>query len=195
MERQEGISLNEIRNDHKQRYLLANELIKRKKFQHITDIACGVGYGSFIMSKLKVNSIDAIEINEDAILKAKKYFHSDKINYIHSDIFKHNFQKTDLVVCYEFLEHTHRHEELFEIISNITDTMLLSSPNENIRPYLREPVNPFHVKHWKPDELEKMLRKYGFLVKNWFSQLKSSSPLSHGPNGKFMIAYCKKINF
>ena len=55
MERQEGISLNEIRNDHKQRYLLANELIKRKKFQHITDIACGVGYGSFIMSKLKVN--------------------------------------------------------------------------------------------------------------------------------------------
>ena len=194
MERQEGISIEEIRDDHKLRYILANELIKRKNFKHVTDIACGVGYGSYLMSKSNIQKINAIEINKEAILKAKKYFYSDKINFINKDIFKHKFEKTDLVVCYEFLEHTHRHENLFEIISNITDTMLLSSPNENVRPHLRQPVNPFHVKHWRPDELEFELRKYGFFVQNWFCQLKSSSPITQGSNGKFMIAYCRKLS-
>ncbi|MDA8669275.1 class I SAM-dependent methyltransferase [Alphaproteobacteria bacterium] len=178
MERQEGTSLNDIRYDHKQRYLLALELIKKNNFKHITDIACGVGYGSFIMSHIKTIEIDAIEINKDAINKAKKFFNNERIN---------------LVVCFEFLEHTYKHEDLFKIISNITDTLLISSPNENVRPRLQEPINPFHVKHWKPEELETKLKEYNFIVKNWFCQKNSASPMRYGFNGKFMIAHCEKI--
>lgn len=193
MERQEGTSLNDIRYDHKQRYLLALELIKKNNFKHITDIACGVGYGSFIMSHIKTVEIDAIEINKDAINKAKKFFNNERINFMNQDVFSYKYKKTDLVVCFEFLEHTHKHEDLFKIISNITDTLLISSPNENVRPRLQEPTNPFHVKHWKPEELEAKLKEYNFIVKNWFCQNTSASPMRYGFNGKFMIAYCEKI--
>jgi len=193
MERQEGTSLNDIRYDHKQRYLLALELIKKNNFKHITDIACGVGYGSFIMSHIKTVEIDAIEINKDAINKVKKFFNNERINFVNQDVFSYKYKKTDLVVCFEFLEHTHKHEDLFKIISNITDTLLISSPNENVRPRLQEPTNPFHVKHWKPEELEAKLKEYNFIVKNWFCQNTSASPMRYGFNGKFMIAYCEKI--
>jgi len=193
MERQEGTSLNDIRYDHKQRYLLALELIKKNNFKHITDIACGVGYGSFIMSHIKTVEIDAIEINKDAINKAKKFFNNERINFVNQDVFSYKYKKTDLVVCFEFLEHTHKHEDLLKIISNITDTLLISSPNENVRPRLQEPTNPFHVKHWKPEELEAKLKEYNFIVKNWFCQNTSASPMRYGFNGKFMIAYCEKI--
>lgn len=193
MERQEGTSLNDIRYDHKQRYLLALEYIKKKNLRHITDIACGVGYGSFIMSHIKTVEIDAIEINKKAINKAKKFFYNDRINFINQDVFTFKYRKTDLVVCFEFLEHTHKHEDLFKIISSISDRLLISSPNENIRPRLREPTNPFHVKHWRPEELENKLKEYNFIVKNWFCQKNGKSPIRLGTNGKFMISYCEKF--
>ena len=70
--------------------------------------------------------IDAIEINKKIINKLKKFFYNDRINFINQDVFTFKYRKTDLVVCFEFLEHTHKHEDLFKIISSISDSFLLA---------------------------------------------------------------------
>ena len=52
-----------------------------------------------------------------------------------------------------------------------------------------EPVNPFHVRHYTPDEFEELLAVGGFRVKAKFNQIGGHDPqLRPGWDGKFMIA-------
>jgi len=193
VERQEGINFKEIRKDHLNRYYLAAEIIKHLKIKNVTDIASGVGYGSKILSSVS-SEVTSIERNKEAIIKAKKNFNSEKIKYINKDVFDYEFEKTDFVVCFEFLEHTEFHNKLFNIFKCITDKLIISTPNELERPYLMQPVNPFHIKHWEPEELEIKLKEYNFAIKKWFCQKIGNPNIYNGSSGKFMIAYCEKFD-
>ena len=194
MERQEGTTLLEIRKDHIERYLLAKKIVQQNSLNNtILDVASGVGYGSFILAET-AKKIISIEINKDAHEKAKKNFSRDNIDYINLDIFKYDFPKCDLIVCFEFLEHIVLSERLIQKISQSSDKLLISTPNELVRPYKQHPINPFHIRHWSPEELEILLLNNSFLVKNWFSQGSGKQyQITNGNHGKFIIAYCEKI--
>ncbi len=58
-----------------------------------------------------------------------------------------------------------------------------------------EPVNPFHVRHYTPDEFENLLVAGGYAVKGKFHQRGGQDPKLHpGWDGKFMIAVAVKPN-
>ena len=194
MERQEGITLSEIRKDHLVRYNLAKKIIiKKLSNKKIIDVASSVGYGSYIMSEVS-DKVISIEINKTAHDKAKKYFAKENIEYVNSDVFDYSFSKSDMIVCFEFLEHIKESKKLIKTISLSTNKLLISTPNELIRPYKQHPINPFHYRHWSPNELEELLDENSFKVIQWFCQKSGKYyDIKYGTNGKFIIAYCEKI--
>ena len=170
MERQEGINLSAIRKDHLLRYNLAKQIIIRKlSNKKIIDVASGVGYGSYIMSEV-ADKVISIEINKTAHDKAKKYFAKKNIEYVNADVFDYSFSKSDMIVCFEFLEHIKESKKLIKKISFSTNKLLISTPNELVRPYKQHTINPFHYRHWSPLELEELLNENGFKVIQWFCQ-------------------------
>ena len=193
MERQEGTKFQDIRNDHLNRYYLAAEIIQRLKLEKVTDIASGVGYGSKILSTV-CKKVVSIERDKASFDKGIKYYNSKNINFVNCDVFDYEYEKTDMIVCFEFLEHTKYHNKLFKIFKKISKRLIISTPNENIRPYLMEPVNPFHIRHWKPDELKIKLEECGFELKKWFCQKMGKPEIYNGYSGKFMIAYCERLD-
>lgn len=192
MERQEGINLSAIRKDHLLRYNLAKQIIIRKlSNKKIIDVASGVGYGSYIMSEV-ADKVISIEINKTAHDKAKKYFAKKNIEYVNADVFDYSFSKSDMIVCFEFLEHIKESKKLIKKISFSTNKLLISTPNELVRPYKQHPINPFHYRHWSPLELEELLNENGFKVIQWFCQKSGKNyDIKNGTNGKFIIAYCE----
>ena len=193
MERQEGITLSAIRKDHLVRYNLAKQIIiKKLSNKKIIDVASGVGYGSYIMSEVS-DKVISIEINKTAHDKAKKYFAKENIEYVNSDVFDYSFSKSDMIVCFEFLEHIKESKKLIKTISLSTNKLLISTPNELVKPYKQHPINPFHYRHWSPNELEELLDENGFKVIQWFCQKSGKYyDIKYGTNGKFIIAYCEK---
>jgi len=193
MERQEGITLSAIRKDHLVRYNLAKQIIiKKLSNKKIIDVTSGVGYGSYIMSEVS-DKVISIEINKTAHDKAKKYFAKKNIEYVNSDVFDYSFSKSDMIVCFEFLEHIKESKKLIKTISLSTNKLLISTPNELVKPYKQHPINPFHYRHWSPNELEELLDENGFKVIQWFCQKSGKYyDIKYGTNGKFIIAYCEK---
>jgi hypothetical protein len=98
-------------------------------------------------------------------------------------------QKADAVVCFEFIEHVEFYGQAIKKFSEWSDLLIISTPNELVRPHLQEPVNPFHFRHFTPTELEDALGQHGFHVESWQCQRNGAKPdLLPGTQGKFIIA-------
>jgi hypothetical protein len=82
---------------------------------------------------------------------------------------------------------------VIERFSQWSDLLIISSPNEEVRPHLQEPVNRFHFRHFRPRELQEIVERYGFAVERWYCQKSGSKPaICEGTNGKFIIAVCQR---
>ena len=62
------MTLGKIEEDHLARYDFACKFVNRKK---VLDIACGMGYGSKMLSKAGALCVDGVDISEEAIEYAK----------------------------------------------------------------------------------------------------------------------------
>jgi len=80
------------------RAFFSSELIREG--DSILDIGCGDGFFTKAFFSIKCDSIDAIDIEENAILMAKKYNSSEKITYYRMDAVNGNFprKKYDIII-------------------------------------------------------------------------------------------------
>jgi 2-polyprenyl-3-methyl-5-hydroxy-6-metoxy-1,4-benzoquinol methylase len=193
-ERQMATTLDEVRADHLARYQFAiAELTKRGKTNSIIDAGCGVGYGSALLASA-VGKVTSIEIDADAYEIYRNHWQRDNIDFRRVDLRQFQCQeKVDAVVCFEFIEHVEFCEPVIERFSQWSDLLIISSPNEEVRPHLQEPVNRFHFRHFRPSELQEIVGRYGFAVQNWYCQKSGGQPaILEGTNGKFIIAVCQR---
>ncbi len=194
-ERQMATTLDDVREDHRARYRFAiEELQRRGKTAYVIDAGCGVGYGSAMLSEV-VDQITSIEISDEAYEFYANHWQRDNIDFKQADLLSFEAERqADAVVCFEFIEHVDFYEAAIKKFSEWTDLLIISTPNEEVRPHLQEPVNPHHFRHFRPDELKDVVEKYGFEVANWYCQRNGSKPeLCEGTNGKFIIAVCPKV--
>jgi len=193
-ERQMVSTLDEVREDHRARYEFAvSELNKRGKTKCVIDAGCGVGYGSAILAET-VQCVTSIEISPDAYEIYRSHWQRHNIDFHNVDLFQFRISKrVEAVVCFEFIEHVEAYEAAIERFAQWSDLLIISTPNEDIRPHLQEPVNPFHFRHFRPMELEQTVEKYGFHVESWHCQRNGSKPeICNGTNGKFILAVCQR---
>lgn len=193
-ERQMASTLDDIRADHRNRYEFAIEqLRKRGRTGHVIDAGCGIGYGSAMMSEA-IDSITSIEISPDAHQVYQQHWKRPNIDFNNCDLLSYECTKpVDAVVCFEFIEHVEFYEAAIEKFSQWSDLLIISTPNEEVRPHLQEPVNPYHFRHFRPQELSDVAEKFGLHVESWHCQKNGAKPeIVDGTNGKFILAVCER---
>jgi 2-polyprenyl-3-methyl-5-hydroxy-6-metoxy-1,4-benzoquinol methylase len=193
-ERQMATTLDEVRADHLARYQFAIEELKRRgRTKSIIDAGCGVGYGSALLAGA-VGRVTSLEIDADACAIYRNHWQRDNIDFRQIDVLQYQcMERVDAVVCFEFIEHIDFSEAAIERFAQWSDLLIVSSPNEEVRPHRQEPVNPFHFRHFRPRELQDMVERHGFAVERWYCQKSGGVPeIREGTNGKFMIAVCQR---
>lgn len=153
---------------HLTRYNFANLFIKENS--EVLDAACGVGYGTNILSQ-KAKNIIGIDYSKAAIKFAIQNYKNNKIKFIESNILKYNNRKKfDTIVSLETLEHINKSDGISWIkkcynMLKKNGIFICSSPLLRIRngkPFI---TNPHHLHEMKKTELEKILKRI-FKVKN-----------------------------
>jgi len=194
-ERQVANTLKKVRRDHIERYNLVLKSIKSTDI--VLDIACGIGYGSYLIAKqAKAFKVTGIDKSASAIRTGKKFYNSKNILYLKSDIFevekiiKEKF--FDVIVTIETLEHL-KHDKaylkLLHKLLKLNGTLFISTPNEDVMPYDKKSF-PFHERHYSTQEFVALLNSLGFFITQAFSQV--DYHVLNGFGGWINIAVCRK---
>ena len=162
----------DIRLEHFHRYALALELVKDKT---VLDLACGEGYGSFMLSKY-ANAVLGVDLSNEVIVHAQRKY-ADKTGNLHfqqgaaSKLMLPN-DSFDVVVSYETIEHLYEQSEMLEEIRRVLrpdGILIISSPNRPIYSKNGDYQNHFHVKELDFKELDWLLKKQ-FEAVEYFGQ-------------------------
>ncbi len=153
---------------HLTRYNFANLFVREKS--EVLDAACGVGYGTNLLSK-KSKNIIGIDYSKSAIKFAKENYKNKKIKFFESNILNFKYKKKfDVIVSLETLEHINRSDGIKWIkkcynLLKKNGIFICSSPLLRIRKGKPFITNPHHLHEMKRFELEKIL-KSTFKTKN-----------------------------
>ncbi|MDR1985245.1 MAG: methyltransferase domain-containing protein [Prevotellaceae bacterium] len=176
-ERQTAKSLDGMRADHTARYQISINFLKKHyadKEIYGYDVFCGVGYGSYMLSKEMHNAnIKAIDGSTDAIKLAEENYQTGKI------IFSQKFfpfelpeESADFFISLESIEHIENDTLFLETIRKtlkINAILIISTPNV-YEFKLKTNANHFHYRHYKPKEFIMRLTTLGFELLHLYGQ-------------------------
>jgi ubiquinone/menaquinone biosynthesis C-methylase UbiE len=194
-DRQVSPNIEGIRKDHTGRYRFSCNFIK--KGDKVLDCACGIGYGSYMISGMTdAFEIIAVDKAVEAIEYARKYYYSSRIQYYEGDIFSLEFpdEHFDTIVSFETIEHVDGTGLLKLFYSKLKTGGLLitSTPNQDTQPYNIKEF-PTHQRHYTPPEFADLLSSSGFEITGRYTQFnREKEDISSGWNGLFNIAIAKK---
>lgn len=196
-ERQVALNIKDIRKDHTARYKYALGHINEN--DRVLDCACGVGYGSYLISNSIPSSfVCGLDISEEAVCFANNHYKTENNKFTCSNIFDSPIDEAsfDTVVSFETLEHVKEDKLLLKIFNNalkVGGLLILSTPNEEFLQFSKKRF-PYHVKHYKPEELQKILSESGFEIQEVCSQKSQfSEEFFDGWDGMFNIITAKKV--
>lgn len=196
MGRQIGSNLDQIRPDHSERYFFAANVIRDPDIPKVMDVACGVGYGAKILEDVGTN-VFAFDISSEAINYASEHYRGPE--YMVADVNDKPWdQRTfDHVVCYEFIEHLDDPRPLLkDLAACLTDGYLfVSTPNQMLYPFKAETFRNDeypHKKHYRPSELDNLLKECGFEIIRRYCQTSKKAELEIGTNGIFLVYIARK---
>jgi len=195
-ERQASVTLDGIAQDHKKRYYFASKYLL--KGQKVLDMACGAGYGSFIMAtNSECSQICSVDISEEAIKYGKKFYKHPKINfYCDSATTFNDKNEFDVGICLETIEHVLDDRAVllnYRKLLKKGAKLIISHPNEVLLPWSKERF-PYHVRHYTRDQMKEMLLKCGFSILEVYGQKdKHDSDLIKNEYGSFLIYVCEAL--
>jgi len=141
--------------DHVRRY----QLIKRFCFGKVLDAACGVGYGSYLLSNNPdISEVIGIDISSDAINHAKQEFKSPKIKFLQKSITDLD-EPCDTFVSLETLEHIREVDDFAKAIERCQPKILIVSfPDKKSTHF-----NEFHFHDFKKQDLINLFGGYALV--------------------------------
>ncbi len=144
------------------RYNFASMYVKDKV---VFDVACGTGYGSYLLSKVrKAAMVVGLNVSQEAIQKAQHCYKSDAL-FVVGNVTELPFDNNcfDVVISYETIEHLENPSEYLSEIKRVLKPkgyFLLSTPNKNVTSPFFRPLNTFHKKEYKLRTLKNLLQNY-----------------------------------
>jgi SAM-dependent methyltransferase len=143
---------------HLARYASAISFVKGKR---VLDIACGEGYGSYLLKEAGALSVVGVDILETSISQAKKLFADKNLEYLVADLNKplsvfknHEF---DIVISAETIEHLLNPEIFLETIKHLIKPdgiIILTCPNDHWYYPFDNKSNPFHIRKYSFGEFQ-----------------------------------------
>ncbi len=169
--------------DHQQRYEFAINRINDDMV--IADMACGVGYGTWLMSK-KAKFVTGVDISDDALGHAKSNFTEINNKFIHGD--EYNFDNVfDMVISFETIEHMDEKDgDIFlqKIRRSLKSNgwLIMSTPiNKTDK---KHNVTEFHLREYDDVEFPEKLKLNGFDVFEMYGQGSAFHEKLYGNSGK-----------
>jgi GT2 family glycosyltransferase/ubiquinone/menaquinone biosynthesis C-methylase UbiE len=147
--------------EHWHRYLAAKHLVEGKD---VLDIACGDGYGSFVLAET-AKSVVGVDINQESIIAAQENYFKSNLTFMEGncDAVPLGDGSVDCVISFETLEHHNQHEEMLKEIKRVlrpSGLLVLSTPDRCIYSEKLGICNEFHVRELNREELESLLKRY-----------------------------------
>lgn len=180
--------IEKIKRDHVNRYLFAAERVQRKK---VLDLACGCGYGSWILHRAG-NEVVGVDIEPEAIDYAREHYEGPLYRCQPAGLVQGKF---DALVTFETLEHLEAPFEVFQSV--IAPLVIASVPNEERYPFRAENFAGDkypHKRHYTPLEFEQLLNSAGFEVTEKLCQQdKQHGEIKAGTDGRFLIYVAHKM--
>lgn len=173
-----------IKLEHLGRYLFACDYLKEQSMtENVLDIACGTGYGCYLLSN-QIRNVVGIDKNIEEVAHQYK---KDNIIFIKQDIDKVDLASTyQAIICFETLEHVNNPNRLLKQISKSLTSkgfFLLSVPNAKYEK-LDENGNNLDIYHktiFKLDDLLDQL-KNDFKIIDVLGQSKINEIINKNPN-------------
>jgi SAM-dependent methyltransferase len=193
-ERQVAPEIAGIRHDHVARYTWAAELLRGKS---VIDVACGVGYGSWILAEDGQCNVLGIDRASEAVEYARQHYEHGKVHYrcgeasALQDIAEEVFPqaKIDAAACFETIEHIEDPLPLLKALREKSQLLVASVPNEDFMPF--GPGFTFHYRHYTARQFEALLNAAGWHVESWWGQLDESSEVERDRVGRTLIAVAR----
>jgi 2-polyprenyl-3-methyl-5-hydroxy-6-metoxy-1,4-benzoquinol methylase len=192
-EREIGTKLEEISNDHINRYNFAKYFVREEDI--VLDAACGVGYGSFMLAE-KAARVHGIDYSREAIRYALDHWSRKNITYIEGDLLDGMAypvgERYNVIVSFETMEHLRDDRAFLTVLSQRLcedGILVISTPNAN---NLKSKDNPWHQRHYTPSEFRDLLSKYFRYISN-FTQIKCG--IRKGVGGDNNIIICSNWAF
>ncbi len=131
---------------------------------HIADIACGVGYGSYLLAtefEEKIEGIVAVDIDQGSIELAKTTYNHAKINFVVANALAFQSEKLfNTIVSLETIEHLENPSAFIEHFSK----QLLSKgrfiASVPVTPSMD--ANPFHLNDFTEKTFKTIFQKAGY---------------------------------
>ena len=179
--------IEKIKRDHVNRYLFAAERLRGKK---VLDLACGCGYGSWILHGAG-NEVTGVDIEPEAIAYAQKHYQGPTYLCQAGEETRGVF---DALVTFETLEHL---EAPLAVVDSVVAPLVIASvPNEERYPFQAERFAGDkypHKRHYTPAEFEDLLKSAGYEVTEKFCQQdKQHGDIKPGTDGRFLIYIARK---
>jgi ubiquinone/menaquinone biosynthesis C-methylase UbiE len=150
-----------IELEHLHRYLFTNAFTQNRV---ILDIACGEGYGSYIMAH-NASYVIGVDNSEGTISHARAKYTLNNLAFMVGSCLKIpvNDGKIDVVVSFETIEHHNQHEEMLKEIKRVLKPgglLIISSPDKYEHSDKTVYTNPWHVKELYRKEFEDLLGNF-----------------------------------
>ncbi|GKV80741.1 methyltransferase domain-containing protein [Pectobacterium versatile] len=168
-ERQTGINLQQIRFDHRVRYIFASHWIRRRFGMETRnkvglDVFCGNGYGSRMIADMTGTRMVGLDGSAEAIDLAENIYGSHRVVFGQALYpFEVNTDFFDFAISFESIEHVDDPKGLLEQIAVASKGPLaISFPDESGLPF--DKFGPFfkhHVRHFRREDIISLLSSVG----------------------------------
>lgn len=160
-----GISLQETVQEHIDRYKFALGYVKGKR---VLDVACGVGYGSKMLSEVAYY-VAAVDISQEAVDYAKEHYTGLNIDHFVADACKLPFedQEFDVIISFETIEHVENYNKFISEVHRVLKhhgCFICSTPNAKIHSPTGNIKTPYQVVEFTPEQFTNNLLKKFKLV-------------------------------
>jgi ubiquinone/menaquinone biosynthesis C-methylase UbiE len=165
--------------EHWHRYLYSTLFCKDKV---VLDVACGEGYGSYLLSKYS-KKVVGIDIDYDVINFASREYINNNLEFIVGNVNNLPIKGKcifDLIVSFETIEHINEKNQI-KLLTEVKrllkpgGVLIISTPNKSLYTDVLKNKNKFHVKEFYLNEFSDFLKKYFKNVKIKGQKIYSSS--------------------
>jgi len=148
-----------IRVEHYHRYAVVLDVVKEKD---VLDVACGEGYGSFLMADV-ARSVVGVDVSDEAVQHASSIYNRPNLMFHKGSATALNFADAsfDVVVSFETIEHLAEQAQMLAEIRRVLrpdGVLVISSPNRPVYSEESGEHNEFHVKELDFREFDELLR-------------------------------------
>jgi len=158
--------------EHYVRYATARGFVRDRR---VLDIACGEGYGSWLMKEWGAREVVGVDISEDALATARATFSRAGVTFVRVDAADESLRTLgpepfDLIICLETIEHVREPSALLAGLQRLLrpgGTLIISCPNDHVTTAPGE-ANPFHIRKYTLDEFKLLTESVLGAADGWY---------------------------